>query len=90
MNTTQQLKARAEKLRAQAGAAEARAREAERSEALRRKIVAGAWLCARYGPDLSRLGPEARADLSSYLTRDNDRELFALTPHPTPTTEKQP
>jgi hypothetical protein len=88
MNTTQQLKERAERLRAQAATAEARARAAEKSEALRRKIVAGAWLCARYGADLGKLSPEARADLSAYLTRDNDRELFALTPHPT--TEKQP
>jgi hypothetical protein len=70
------LRQRAQKARARLDLAESKLRKREKSEDLRRKILLGAWLLAKFD-DGRRALPEAWAtDLSSWLSRPADRALF--------------
>lgn len=63
------------KLKAQRDQIAARERKREDARDLRRKILAGACVLRDGRPS-----PELLRELSGFLTRDHDRELFGLAP----------
>jgi hypothetical protein len=76
------LEQRITTLAARRDAVRARERKRERAEDLRRKILLGALVLARWAP-----GPvpeDWRRALDQYLTRPRDRALFGLAAHDAP------
>jgi hypothetical protein len=76
-----ELKKKQEQLAARIQLLEAAEKTRERKKDVRRKILLGALVLER----LRQGDPKAeslRAELDGYLTRDNDRALFELSPLP--------
>lgn len=74
--TIDALRVRAERARLRLVRAEHRLRTKEKSDALRRKIILGAWLLARIEGG-ARLPAVWSADLAAWLTRPADRALLS-------------
>jgi hypothetical protein len=80
-NTLSQLKKKQEQLTVRIQMLEAAEKTRERKKDVRRKILFGALVLER----LRQGDPRAeslKAELDGYLTRDNDRALFELSPLP--------
>jgi hypothetical protein len=80
--TLDTLERRIAALTAQREAVRARQRKQERADDLRRKVLVGALVLARW-PE-GRVPEEWRRALDGYLTRPHDRRLFSLTESPEP------
>ncbi len=78
VDAVEALRQRAQKARARLELAESKLRKREKSEALRRKILLGAWLLSKFENGRRPLPEPWAADLSAWLTRPDDRALFEV------------